>query len=102
MKFPKDVKSLGQAVYHARNERKLTLRQLAQKVGLSAVFLCDVEHDRRSTSKLPELAQALQIPLVELENRAGLTKDLKDWLSHHPKLIQLLRDIQSRRRPMVY
>jgi transcriptional regulator with XRE-family HTH domain len=102
MKFPQEIRSLGQALYYAREQRRFTVRQLARKVGLSPAFICDIEHDRRSTTKLPELAQALKIPLRELESRAGVNRDLTDWLSHHPKLIQLLRDIQSRRRPMVY
>lgn len=102
MKFPDDIKTLGQAVYHARNERRLTIRQLADRVGVSAPFICDIEHDRRATNKLTELAEALDIPYGELEKRAGLTRELKDWLSHHPKLIQLLQDIRNRRRPMVY
>lgn len=102
MKFPDDIRSLGQAVYYARGQRRLTVRQLAQKVGLSPAFICDVEHDRRQTTRLSELAQALRIPLKELESRAGVNRNLTDWLSRHPKLVQLLRDIQSRRRPMVY
>ncbi len=102
MKIPPEQQTLGQAIYWARTERRMTVRQLAERVGVSPPFICDIEHDRRSTTKLTEFAEALDIPAIELESRAGLTKDLKDWLSRHPKLIRLLQDIRNRRRPMVY
>jgi transcriptional regulator with XRE-family HTH domain len=102
LRIPEEQRTLGQAIYWARHKRHLTVRQLADRVGVSAAFLCDIEHDRRATTKLKEFAGALDVPLADLEGRSGLTKDLKDWLSRHPKLIQLLRDIKGRRRPMVY
>lgn len=94
--IPANVRSLGQAVRWAREEQGLTLRMLARKVGLSVVYLSDLEHDRlRGISRLKDLAKALNVSLEDLESRAGMTQDLNDWLSTRPDLIALLRAIRN-------
>jgi transcriptional regulator with XRE-family HTH domain len=52
---------VGEEIYRLR-QGKLTLRALAAKVGLSAPFLSDVEHGRRSVRRhLGKLAKALGV-----------------------------------------
>lgn len=63
---PEMAQSLGEAIRCAREFRRMTLRALARTVGISAPFLSDIEHDRRNTDKLPEIAEALGIELAYL------------------------------------
>lgn len=97
LRIPKGEQTFGQAIRWAREQQRLTLRQLGDSVGLSAPFLNDLEHDRRQTTKVAELASVLRVHLEDLEARQGLTADLKDWLSGQPQLLRLLREIRGRR-----
>ena len=76
----------------------MTLRALAEAVGLSAPFLCDLEHDRRTTNKLDRFAKALDVPLEQLQQLDGrLPEDLREWIMKNPKVVTLLRDIKEKR-----
>jgi transcriptional regulator with XRE-family HTH domain len=98
---PPDVKSLGDAVRILREEQGLTLRALAEKVGVTAPFLSDLEHGRRQTDRHEKLAAALNVPVDELRQLdSRLSPDLKDWLAANPKLVALLKDMQSSGRPV--
>ncbi|HEY3819947.1 MAG TPA: helix-turn-helix transcriptional regulator [Polyangiaceae bacterium] len=98
---PPDVKSLGEAVRILREDQGLTLRALAEKVGVTAPFLSDLEHGRRQTDRHEKLAAALNVPVDELRQLdSRLSPDLKDWLAANPKLVALLKDMQSSGRPV--
>lgn len=97
LRLPETVDTYGQALYWARQERRYSIRQLAEVIGVSASYIVDLEHDRRTPAKVDEIAKALNLNLADLQERAGCTRDLKDWLSKNPKLIRLLRDIQAQR-----
>jgi len=84
---PKGVASFAEALRLLREGQGLTLRALAQKIGVSAPFLSDLEHGRRQTDKYDELAQALDVPVEELrELDTRVPPDLKEWLASNPKL----------------
>ena len=63
------AKTLGQRIRELRDQEDLSLRELAEKVGVSAAFLSDIELGRRypSDSKLMKIAQALGSSLDELQ-----------------------------------
>src|SRR5437868_5021142 len=87
----KTARSLGEAVRLLREEQGLTLRALAEKVGVSAPFLSDLEHGRRQTDRYEALAEALNVPVAELrELDTRVTPELKEWLTENPKLVALL------------
>ena len=95
-KIPAGVKTLGEAVRLLREQQGLTLRGLAEKVGVSAPFLSDLEHGRRQTEKYEQFASALNVSVEELKaTDSRLTSDLKEWLHANPKLVSLLKDMQS-------
>jgi transcriptional regulator with XRE-family HTH domain len=95
--FPPEVTTLGEAIRYLREQRKVTLRWLGREVGVSAPFLSDLEHNRRSTDKLPEMEKALDVPPGTLQRFDGrLEKDLAEWLKDNPKLVDLLRSIRDR------
>lgn len=49
-----------------RKARRLTLRELGRRAGLSASFLCDIEHGRRlaTPETLNRIARALGLPAL--------------------------------------
>jgi transcriptional regulator with XRE-family HTH domain len=99
--IPSGVKTLGEAVRVLRESQGLTLRALAEKVGVSAPFLSDLEHGRRQTDRHEDLASALGVSaeaLRDLDSRVA--PELKDWLAENPKLIALLKDMRNSGRPV--
>ena len=62
------MKTLGQKIRELRQERDLSLRELASKIRVSAAFMSDVELDRRhpSDKHLVSLAHALNTSLNDL------------------------------------
>lgn len=63
-----DLSPLGDAVRRARGARKLTIRELSSRSGLSPRFLSDLELGRGNISiaRLIDVARALEISLGEL------------------------------------
>lgn len=99
--LPPGVNSLGEAVRILREQQGLTLRALAEKTGVSAPFLSDLEHGRRQTDRYEAFATALNVPVKELRKfDTRVTPALKDWLADNPKLTALLKDMQSAGRPV--
>lgn len=95
-KIPEGVKTLGEAVRLLREAQGLTLRALAKKVGVTAPFLSDLEHGRRQTNQYAALAEALEVQVDELRLLdTRVPGDLREWLSENPKLLALLKDLQS-------
>jgi transcriptional regulator with XRE-family HTH domain len=98
---PQGVRTLGEAIRLLREGQGMTLRALADKVGLSAPFLSDLERGRRQTDRHEEIARALGIPEAELRQLdSRVTTDLKDWLAENPKLVALLKDMQGSAEPV--
>ncbi len=92
-------KTLGQTIRKLREGRGLSLRALAKAVGVSAPFMCDVEHDRRKTKCLAMIATVLLVSpekLWALDNR--VTPELKAWLEKSPDVLAVLRQMQARGR----
>lgn len=63
--------SLGTYLRELRDARDLSLRDLAKKIGCSAVFLSDVELGRRYPSEelLSDIARALGVSVADLKAR---------------------------------
>ena len=94
--IPKEVNSLGEAIKLAREAQGLTLRGLADKVGVSAPFLSDIERGRRQTEKIEILAKSLNVEFSELEKfDTRVTPELRDWLAENPKLVSALKHMQG-------
>ena len=63
------MKTLGECIRELREERDLSLRELATKIGVSAAFMSDVELGRRhpSDKHMVAVANALGTPLEDLQ-----------------------------------
>jgi transcriptional regulator with XRE-family HTH domain len=102
--MPRQLKqpSLGEAIRRAREAKGMSLRQLATAVGVSAPFLSDLEHGRRSTTRLPDIARVLGISIVDLDAlSAKVDRELKAWIEANPALVSLLRESKRTRRPLI-
>jgi transcriptional regulator with XRE-family HTH domain len=64
------MKTLGQKIRELREEKDLSLREFAKKIGVSAAFLSDIELGRRYPSKkiLPSISKNLGIDINDLSN----------------------------------
>lgn len=74
----------------------MSLRELAEEVGVSAPFLSDLERNRRSTERLEDLAEALGVS-VELLRKfdTRVSSEVRDWISTSPGLSALLREMKD-------
>lgn len=94
-------KTLGEVLRRLREYRNMSLRQLAAQVGVSAPFLSDLEHNRRSTDKLHELSSALEVPVADLKRfDTRLSTDLKQWMGENPELAAFLEEYRSTGKPV--
>ena len=82
---------LGQEIRRLRESKGITLRELARRVGVSAPFLSDLEHGRRSTTHLASIAKELGVPFEQLEPLQFTTREEVAWLDAHPEMRAWLR-----------
>lgn len=63
------MKTLGQKIRELRQERDLSLRELATRIGVSSAFMSDVELGRRNPSDkhMEAVAHVLETPLEDLQ-----------------------------------
>lgn len=98
--IPPHIRNFGEAIRYLREKKSMTLRALAEEVGVSAPFLSDIERNRRSTDKLAEFANALDVAEDELRRFDGrLSQELKDWINENPAFVALLEDLRTSGRP---
>ncbi len=73
--------NFGEFLQKKREEKRITLRKMAELLGFSAPFLSDVEKDRRNPPELPKLEQIAEILGLSYEeketmfNLAGKKRD---------------------------
>src|SRR5262245_27415666 len=90
--------TLGERIRARRLELRITLRELARRVDVSAPYLTDLEAGRRHPS--PEvrgrIAAALELPEAELEALdTRLSPEVRRWVETQPDVARLLRTIQT-------
>ena len=98
--------SLGPEIRRLRELSGVSLRGFAQRVGISAPHLSDIERDRRRPSKelLKKIAGALQSVGA---THAGLDRldarfesDLKEWVAATPEVRLLLHRVKEAGHPI--
>lgn len=62
-------KNFGEFIANKREEKEITLRDMAKKLDISAPYLSDVEKDRRNPFDLEKLEQLSNILLLSEEER---------------------------------
>jgi transcriptional regulator with XRE-family HTH domain len=94
------METLGAFIDRLREERDLSLRELARRVGCTAPFLSDVIRGRRfpSGDMTKELARALEVPETELRSRDQRPpiEDIKRRSQLDPQLALAFRTVMER------
>lgn len=88
--------SLGAILRRARTEHKLSLRQLAKRIGKTPSYLSDIETDRRVPAEqvMADLGRELGLDLDRLMARAGrLGEQAERYLSRHMLAGLLVRKV---------
>src|SRR5437660_507934 len=94
--IPDSITTLGEAIRFLREQRGMSLRDLAERVGVSAPFLSDLERNRRATDRLEQLADTLGVPAGTLRQfDTRLTPDVRDWIASSPGVSALLREMKK-------
>ncbi len=92
--------SLGSAIRRLRLAAGYTLREFAQKLGISAAHQSDIEHSRRMPGDkvLDDSIRLLRHvgasdELRKLDPR--LSPELQEWVNQTPEVAQLLREMKD-------
>lgn len=93
-------KELGRFIKRARKARNLKLRQVADAIGKSPQYICDIEKGRRGQNMHPllavKLAEFLNVPIAAILNRAGVIIDENEV--KYKQILRLTRNnLQSTR-----
>jgi len=72
--------TLGERIKFLRKSKKVTLRELSKKIGISISFLSDIENDRSNPSleRLRDIAGGLEVSLSYLLGEDGTTTNIGD------------------------
>lgn len=65
----KQTKTFGSFLTQKRQEKEISLRQLAAKLELSPVYLCNLEKDRRPAPKAEILERIAEILLLAQDEK---------------------------------
>ena len=97
-----EYKNFGDFLYQKRIENKITMRQMADELGVSAVFISDIEKDRRNPFDVNRLKQLVSFLNLTDEDRdlmydlAGkkrneVAPDLHDYITENDYVSAALR-----------
>ena len=81
--------TIGQWIKEEREKAGLSIRQLADKVGVSNSYLSKIERDLKNPDLLAKIGKVLNIPMVG--------KYLGAWKNEESKLIDQLIELQLKR-----
>ncbi|GEA17786.1 helix-turn-helix domain-containing protein [Moorella sp. E306M] len=82
---------IGLKIKHLRTKNNYTLKQLAEKTGLSISFISDIENGRRNPSidNLYKLSKALGVSVdILLKNQTGIPDDEANLIREAQELIK--------------
>jgi HTH-type transcriptional regulator, competence development regulator len=87
--------TLGQRIKELRRQRRLTQRQLAEKVGVDYTYLSKIENDRLehtpSIKTLQDLARALEVDELELMELADKVPPMLQAIARDKNALRFFR-----------
>lgn len=96
---------LGAFIRHRRQQAQISLRQLADKTGVSNPYLSQIERGLRKPSAevLRQLAEALRVGTPDMFRRAGLLPSREEYnIRHAIEADQQLTDQQKQLLTGIY
>ena len=96
-------KKFGPYIRELRINHGIGQRELAEKIGIAASYLNDIEKEKRTAPKpsiIKKLSNLLKVNNEDLNDLAGISKksiapDIKDYVQNNPKIISLIRSIKE-------
>tara|TARA_B100000424_G_C22890704_1_gene473807 strand:+ start:74 stop:1204 length:1131 start_codon:yes stop_codon:yes gene_type:complete len=96
-------KKFGKLIRELRIQKKIGQRELANRIGLSASYLNDIEKEKRSAPKLSiikKLAIELDKDVNYLNDLAAISKntiapDINEIINDNPNIVSLIRSIKK-------
>ena len=94
--------NFGEFLQRKRTEKQITLRKMAEMIGITAPYLTDIEKDRRNPPKMEKLELISQILMLNDEDkttmydlagkkRNSVAPDLPDYIMEHDYVSAALR-----------
>ena len=99
----KSNKNFGSFIREIRISSEIGQRELAQRVGIAASYLNDIEKNKRSAPKnnvVKKISSILKIDLDLLNDLAGKSKntlapDIIDYIEKNPNIVSLIRTAKN-------
>ena len=96
-------KNFGSLIRELRVKNGFGQRELANKIGIAASYLNDIEKEKRSAPKqivIKKLSKLLKININILNDLAGISKgnvapDIGEYLENNPKIVSLIRSLKE-------
>ena len=96
-------KEFGSYIRDLRIKNEIGQRELAQKIGIAASYLNDIEKNKRAAPKnevIKKISLILKVNLNLLNDLAGSSKktlppDIISYVEKNPKIISLIRSIEN-------
>ena len=94
--------NFGEFLQRKRTEKQITLRKMAEMIGITAPYLTDIEKDRRTPPEMEKLELISQILMLNDEDkttmydlagkkRNSVAPDLPDYIMEHVYVSAALR-----------
>ena len=94
--------NFGEFLQRKRTEKQITLRKMAEMIGITAPYLTDIEKDRRKPPEMEKLELISQILMLNDEDkttmydlagkkRNSVAPDLPDYIMEHDYVSAALR-----------
>ena len=101
------IQTFGSFVIEKRLERQMTAREFSKRINLSAVYICDIEKDRRAAPRaeiLNRMADALSLTNEErnifydlaAHSKNTVSDDLPEYIMENKKVREALRTSKER------
>ena len=103
MPFNKKLNKFGTFIRELRLKKGIGQRNLAEKIGIAASYLNDIEKNKRAAPKINiinKLSTVLETDKNYLHDLAGFSKkgvapDISEYIESNPKIISLIRSIRE-------
>ena len=101
MPLNKKLNKFGTFIRELRLKKGIGQRNLAEKIGIAASYLNDIEKNKRTAPKINiinKLSTVLETDKNHLHDLAGFSKkgvapDISEYIESNPKIISLIRKI---------
>lgn len=92
------LKSIGEELRNIRNNKNMPMSEVADKIGVSTVYISEIERDRKIPSdevieKLADLYNVKEVNLFEGFKR--VPESINDEIINNKKLFEVLFDIST-------